>query len=169
MLTMYGDYRTAVRKTFFSETVSMNMVMVGMIPTMIVLMHYVPDGDNPWSPRFWGVMSLATLAGGLTAYPINSWLVRKRFKHGMMTAPSSSGSGGGRSMVSEASMGTGPADASSERPQKPGETTGMAGHGGMAHHVPEPSLYLALGMVGGTFLLMLLAAYLASRFAPVTF
>jgi len=169
MLAMYGDYGTAVRKTFFSETVSMNMVMVGMIPTMIVLMHYVPDGDNPWSARFWGVMSLATLAGGVTAYPINSWLVGKKFKHGMMTAPSSSGSGVGMAMASGGGMDMGPAEAVSARPQDPGEAAAMAGHGGMAHPVPEPSLFLTLGMVGGTFLLMLLAAYIAARFAPVTF
>ena len=33
-----GNYLMAVRKTFFAETVSMNMVMVGMIPTMVILM-----------------------------------------------------------------------------------------------------------------------------------
>src|SRR5262249_15185607 len=32
-----GDYALALRKTFFAEFVSMNMVMVGMLPTMVLL------------------------------------------------------------------------------------------------------------------------------------
>jgi hypothetical protein len=35
---------------------------------------------------FWGISSLATMAGGLAAYPINSWLVGSGLKHGMMSA-----------------------------------------------------------------------------------
>jgi hypothetical protein len=72
MKGMYGDYATAVRKTFFAETVSMNMVMVGMIPTMVILMHHLPYGDDPLHPLFWFIMGLASIAGGITAYPINS-------------------------------------------------------------------------------------------------
>ena len=91
MKSMFGgNYFKAIRKTFFAETVSMNMVMVGMIPTMVILMDWVPGGDNPTRPIFWGIMSLATMAGMLTAYPINSWMVRRGLKHGMMTASSSS-------------------------------------------------------------------------------
>ena len=82
-----GDYLLALRKTFFAEFVSMNMVMVGMIPTMVILMRALPESRDPLRPLFWGVMSLATLVGGLTAYPINSWMVRRGIKHGMMSAP----------------------------------------------------------------------------------
>jgi hypothetical protein len=89
MKPMYHDsYLTAVRKTFFPEAVSMNMVMVGMIPVMIVLMHHLPDGDNPLSPNFWFIMAMATIAGGITAYPINYWLISENLKHGCMTMPS---------------------------------------------------------------------------------
>ena len=93
MLAMYGgDYWLAVRKTFFAETVSMNMVMVGMIPTMVILMHRLPGADDPTQATFWGVMSLATMAGMITAYPINSWMVARGLKHGMMSAiPQSQG------------------------------------------------------------------------------
>ena len=43
MKSMYGnDYWLAVRKTIFAETVSMNMVMVGMIPAMVILKHAFP-------------------------------------------------------------------------------------------------------------------------------
>jgi hypothetical protein len=37
------------------------------------------------SLRFWGVMSLATLAGLVVAYPVNVWLVVAGLKHGMGT------------------------------------------------------------------------------------
>jgi Domain of unknown function (DUF4396) len=88
MQSMLGvDYGLALRKTFFAEFISMNMVMVGMIPTMVMLMHALPESRNPLHPLFWGVMSAATLAGGVTAYPINSWMVRLGIKHGMMSAP----------------------------------------------------------------------------------
>lgn len=80
-----GDYLKAIRKTFFAETVSMNCVMVGMIPTMVVLMHRLPDADNPYRATFWFVMGMAAIVGGLTAYPINSWLVKRHLKHGCMT------------------------------------------------------------------------------------
>ncbi len=87
MRSMFGgNYWQAVGKTFFAETISMNMVMVGMIPTMVVLMHVLPDANNPYRLLFWGVMSVATIAGMITAYPINSWMVAKGLKHGMMSA-----------------------------------------------------------------------------------
>ena len=84
-----GNYFVAIKKTIFSETVSMNMVMVGMIPVMAIGRGLIPGGDDPKGLMFWGIASAATLAGGLTAYPINSWLVRSGLKHGMMTAASS--------------------------------------------------------------------------------
>lgn len=88
MLGMFGgNYLKAVRKTFFAETVSMNMVMVGMIPTMLLLMSRIPGGDNPTHPLFWGIMSAATMVGMITAYPINSWMVKNGIKHGMMSKP----------------------------------------------------------------------------------
>jgi hypothetical protein len=51
-----GNYVVALRGTFFAEFVSMNMVMVGMIPTMVILMHAMPESRNPLHPLFWGVM-----------------------------------------------------------------------------------------------------------------
>ena len=83
---MGGNYFLAIKKTLFSETVSMNMVMVGMIPVMAILRGTIPDGGDPKTPIFWGISSVATLAGIITAYPINSWLVGSGLKHGMMSA-----------------------------------------------------------------------------------
>ncbi len=84
--SMGGSYIDAIKKTLFSETVSMNMVMVAMIPVMAIMRGTIPGGDNPTGPIFWGISSVATLAGIITAYPINSWLVGSGLKHGMMSA-----------------------------------------------------------------------------------
>lgn len=167
MKSMFGSYWTAVRKTFFSETASMNMVMFGMIPTMVILMSVVPEGDNPWNPAFWGVMSVATLVGSITTYPINSWLVAKGFKHGMVSAPTAPAA----DMAGDA------------MPDHSGhEMHDMAGHSGHEHgghehgghehgggSMPEPSFALVVGVSLGTFVLMLAAAAVASLFAPITF
>lgn len=81
-----GDYLKAIKKTFFAETVSMNMVMAGMIPVMAIMRGRIPGGDDPQTLVFWGISSIATMAGMITAYPINSWLVGSGLKHGMMSA-----------------------------------------------------------------------------------
>ncbi|GAB2901891.1 DUF4396 domain-containing protein [Microbulbifer echini] len=88
MLNMYqGNYLKAVRKTFFAETVSMNMVMAGMIPTMVILASLWPESEDPTRATFWFRMSLAAIVGGIIAYPINYWLVKNHLKHGCMTLP----------------------------------------------------------------------------------
>src|SRR5262249_10555920 len=62
---------------------SMNGVMAGMIPVMVVLAGRDMQAMEATSLRFWGIMSLATLVGGVIAYPVNVWLVTKGLKHGM--------------------------------------------------------------------------------------
>ncbi len=100
MLSMYGSYSQAVRKTFFEETVSMNMVMTGMIPTMILLAAAWPGSEDPLSPTFWFRMSLAAIVGGSVAFPINYWLVANHLKHGCMTLPGADGPAPGNGHVS---------------------------------------------------------------------
>ncbi|WP_136656526.1 DUF4396 domain-containing protein [Nitratireductor sp. XY-223] len=96
MMGMYqGNYLLAVRKTFFAETVSMNFVMAGMIPTMVVLAHLWEGSESPVNAAFWFRMSLASLVGGIVAYPINYWLVSRHLKHGCMTLPGADGPAGG--------------------------------------------------------------------------
>ena len=82
-----GNYWIAVRKTFFAETVSMNCVMAGMLPTMIVLTSVWPGSEDPLAPEFWFRMSLASVVGLAVAYPVNYWLVARHLKHGCMTLP----------------------------------------------------------------------------------
>jgi Domain of unknown function (DUF4396) len=84
-LVMGTGYLRAVRQTLLPEWLSMNALMGGMIPVMVILMSRDPAAREPTSPRFWGAMSLAILVGALTAYPVNVWLVARRLKHGMGT------------------------------------------------------------------------------------
>lgn len=156
MRSMYGDYASAVRKTFFAETVSMNMVMTGMIPTMVILMHHL-NGDDPTHPLFWFIMGLAAVAGAITAYPINSWMVRNKLKHGCMTLPEPgrpAPHAGHRSMEGMA--------------MADGEMEGMGeGH---AMHMGSLPMSKMIVIIVATFACLLLAAWITSVFfAPITF
>ncbi len=80
-----GSYSQAVKSSFLPEWLSMNAVMAGMIPVMIILMTRDMRAMEPTSLRFWGIMSLASLVGAGLAYPVNWWLVKNGLKHGMGT------------------------------------------------------------------------------------
>jgi hypothetical protein len=80
-----GSYTAALRNTFFAELLSMNVLMAGMVPTMMLAMKHVPGAHDPAGPAFWFVMSMALLVGFVAAYPMNWWLVSRHLKHGMMT------------------------------------------------------------------------------------
>lgn len=83
---MGGSYADNVRRSFLPELLSMNMMMAGMAPVMIMMMMS-RDMRAMWpgEPLFWFVMSLGIIAGYLIAYPINVWLVARGMKHGLMT------------------------------------------------------------------------------------
>lgn len=81
-----GSYTQAVRKTWLAEWLSMNAVMSGMIPAMVILMSRHMNAMEPTSGRFWAVMSFSTLIGAVLAYPVNWWLVKHGLKHGMGTS-----------------------------------------------------------------------------------
>lgn len=87
MRSMFSSYREAVMKTLFVETVSMNFVMTGMLPVIVLVKHFIPTASDPAHLEFWGMMSLATIVGFIVAYPVNSWLVNRGIKHGMMSRP----------------------------------------------------------------------------------
>ena len=80
-----GTYLAALKSTFMAELLSMNLLMAGMMPTMMILRRHVEAADNPLTPNFWFVMSMALLVGFIVAYPMNWWLVANHLKHGMMT------------------------------------------------------------------------------------
>lgn len=81
-----GSCLAAVRATVLPEWLSMNALMAAMIPIMAAIMTRDPSAMEPTSGRFWGVMALATIVGGLLAYPVNWWLVASGLKHGMGSA-----------------------------------------------------------------------------------
>ena len=80
-----GSYTEALRKTWYPEWMSMNFVMAGMIPVMIILMTKDMRNMEVTSLRFWGIMSLASIVGGILAIPVNWWMVKNKMKHGMGT------------------------------------------------------------------------------------
>jgi Domain of unknown function (DUF4396) len=80
-----GSYRAALANTFIPELLSMNFLMAGMVPTVMVLRRVVPAANDPLTPNFWFVMSMGLLVGFIIAYPMNWWLVANHLKHGMMT------------------------------------------------------------------------------------
>lgn len=83
---MGGSYRKAVQHSVLPEWLSMNMMMAGMFPTMVVLMMGRDmRAMEPTQLVFWGAMSAAVIVGFVTAFPINVWLVHVGLKHGMGT------------------------------------------------------------------------------------
>ena len=176
MIGMFnGNYFTAVRKTFFAEAVSMNFVMAGMIPTMVLLAAAWPDSMEPTEWDFWFRMSLASIVGGALAFPINAWLVRRKLKHGCMTLPGADG-GPAPQMghaTSEKSMVMDP-EGHGMKHMGGGEG---AGHG-MAHmkhgahdghQMGSISLAAQSSWVVGTLALVVLTTYITHYFAPISF
>jgi hypothetical protein len=80
-----GSYARSLTSTFLPELLSMNLLMTGMVPTMMILRMQLGRGADPTTAAFWFVMSMALLVGAVVAYPMNWWLVRYHLKHGMMT------------------------------------------------------------------------------------
>ena len=141
-----GSYAKALQRTLMPEWLSMNAVMAGMIPVMVVLMTHDMRAMEVTSLRFWGVMSLATLVGAIIAYPVNVWLVAVGLKHGMGSVRVL-GAGGHsleaeaeriRATSGEAPMGLMPAmpgratlaEKDALKVQRPGDSTEMSMKGG---------------------------------------
>jgi uncharacterized protein DUF4396 len=83
---MGGSYRGALKMSLLPEWLSMNMVMAGMIPAMVLLM--MGEDMRAMDPRqlvYWGAMSASIAVGFAVAYPVNVWLVNAGLKHGMGT------------------------------------------------------------------------------------
>jgi FtsP/CotA-like multicopper oxidase with cupredoxin domain len=82
-----GSYRTALRRSFIPEWLSMNTMAAGMFPVMVLLMMGRDmRAMEPTEPLFWAVMSLGVIVGFAVAYPVNVWMVARNLKHGLMTA-----------------------------------------------------------------------------------
>ena len=136
-----GSYPRAVARSFMPEWLSMNGVMAGMIPVMVVLAGRDMQAMEATSLRFWGIMSLATLVGGVIAYPVNVWLVTKGLKHGMGSVRALGA--GGHSLEAEA---TRMQAVSAERCALAAPATTM--HEQMANH-SKGSEHKGMAMTGG--------------------
>jgi hypothetical protein len=178
MAGMYqGNYLLAVRKTIFAETVSMNMVMIGMIPAMVLLNHYLlPGVEGPLTAKFWFVMSMATIVGGVTAYPINYFLVSKGLKHGCMTVHPEDLHKGHRSGEASGMQGHSHAGGHAEREHShqplaheghPPAAPPAGSHEG--HAMSQLPLSVASFYVVATFAAMLAAGWITSFFVPIQF
>ena len=119
-----GSYVSALKSTFMAELLSMNLLMAGMMPTMMILRRHVPAADNPLTPNFWFVMSMALLVGFILAYPMNWWLVANHLKHGMMTVrPATAGAPGHAAEAGMSGMApAGPAMSHMSMPMEGGHT-----------------------------------------------
>src|SRR5919106_2818634 len=83
---MGGSYRAALRHSLLPEWLSMNFMMAGMFPTMVLLMMGRDmRAMEPTELVFWGTMTAGVAVGIVIAYPVNVWMVNKGLKHGMGT------------------------------------------------------------------------------------
>ena len=99
-----GSYRRSLARTFVPELLSMNLLMAGMIPTVMILRTRIASAADPTTARFWFVMSMGLLVGLITAYPMNWWLVTYHLKHGMMTVRPAGAAAGARGHPVQAGM-----------------------------------------------------------------
>lgn len=77
-----NQYWTAVRRRFPAEIVSLNFMLVGMLPVSGILLGLCEQHlglRGPGSVLFWGVITLGAFAGALILYPVNVYMARRGF------------------------------------------------------------------------------------------
>ncbi len=124
---MGGSYRKALSKSLIPEWLSMNMVMAGMIPAMVLLM--MGQDMRAMEPRnvlYWGAMSASITVGFAVAYPVNLWLVAVGLKHGMGTERALGKGGHSAAAEKETLRGRG----QKRRAAEPRVAAPSGGHGG---------------------------------------
>jgi len=81
-IMMGSSYWNAVARRFITEVISLNFVLVGMLPVGGILMSLCEKHlgmSGPGSAFFWGVIILCAFAGALTVYPFNVWMAHHGF------------------------------------------------------------------------------------------
>lgn len=128
---MGGSYRSALSHSLLPEWLSMNMMMAGMIPAMVLLM--MGQDMRAMEPRnvlYWGAMSASIIVAFVLAYPVNLWLVAVGLKHGMGTERALGKGGRGAAAEREVLRGRGQRPPSAE-PRAAARGEGHRGaHGG---------------------------------------
>jgi hypothetical protein len=138
---------------------------------MVILTSAWPRSEDPTGPTFWFRMSIASIVGGLLAFPVNWWLVKNHLKHGCMTLP-------GRDAPAPGLGHHSPEPGTTMQPLA-GSQSGMAMP---AHHAQRGESHEGHGMtmrelpfaveaawVLATFALLALAVVVTDRFVPVRF
>jgi hypothetical protein len=78
MTFMMGrPYWNAVARRFITEVISLNFVLLGMLPVGFILLSLCETHlglSGPGSALFWGVIIICTFAGAITVYPFNAWM-----------------------------------------------------------------------------------------------
>ena len=72
-------YWNAIRRTLLAEVISVNFVLSGAIPTILIPSNWYPDFFGPASPPTYLLISLAATAGALFTYPFHAWMIRRGF------------------------------------------------------------------------------------------
>ena len=76
--------REALGAAFKADTASLTAWQVGMYGWMAIATFAIFGQElSKTSPTFWFMMQIAMLAGFLTAYPVNAWLIRQGIKEAM--------------------------------------------------------------------------------------
>lgn len=79
-LSVYDGIKQAIK----ADTLSITSWQVGMYGWMAIAMFLLFQKELPkTSPVFWLMMQIAMLAGFLTSFPVNAWLIRKGIKEKM--------------------------------------------------------------------------------------
>ena len=114
---------------------------------------------KPTECYFWFRMSLASIGGGVLAFPINAWLVDRKLKHGCMTLPGADGA---------------PAAKLGHAAPEPSMVMNHGGHD-MAemedgeHTMGSISFGAQFAWVVATFTLVVAATYITHFFTPISF
>lgn len=149
-----GDYAKSLKMTFLPEFLSMNCLMSGMLLVSKFWMPRVEGGSDPARPEFWFIMSMALLAGFITAYPMNWWMVSNHMKHGMITVLSREREPAPTAAMAPAHM----ADMS------PGDMADMES-GGM--EMPEAARSLKIRMIVVSVAVLAVTLWLVTTYAPM--
>lgn len=90
MVFMGKTFREALFAGARAEFISLTAMVLGMFPTMYVLMKAFSGSSghmpSPLSLEFWGIMTASIAVGFVVSYPASWWLVKVGWKRGMGSA-----------------------------------------------------------------------------------
>ncbi|MFX0145634.1 MAG: DUF4396 domain-containing protein [Candidatus Hodarchaeota archaeon] len=74
--TRYWD---VIQRALLAEVISLNFVLSGAIPTLLIPSNWYPDFFGPASPPTYLLLSLAVTAGALISYPYQIWMINRGY------------------------------------------------------------------------------------------